>query len=224
MRKMQLYGHWRSLATYRLRVALNLKGIDAEFIAIDLLGKEHLGERYRAVNPQGLLPALVVDGPRMILFQSTAIIEYLDEIHPYPPLLPITDAHARARVRGFAQIVAADAHPLIVPRVRDYLQYELGMDEPARLKWIRYFGLPALEAIEAYLSTDPNTGRFCYGDAPTIGDIMLASHVIGMSMFGCDTTPYPRTRAVFEACSNLDAFASAHPLQQPGADAALVNQ
>lgn len=216
---MRIYGHWRSLATYRVRVALNLKGVAADLVEINLLGKEHLGEPYRAINPQGLLPALA-DGPGLALFQSMAIIEYLDEIHPSPPLLP-ADPRGRARVRGLAQIVAADAHPLIVPRVRDYLQHDLGLDEDARLKWIRRFALPALDAIETNLGADPATGRFCHGDTPTLADILLASHVVGVNFFRCDLTPYPRVRAVFGACSALDAFASAHPLRQPGAPAAL---
>ena len=142
---MILYGHWRSLATYRVRVALNLKGIHAELRAVDLLGKAHLEATYRAVNPQGLLPALDV-GQGRALFQSLAILEYLDETHPTPPLLP-ADALGRARVRGLAQIVAADAHPLIVPRVRDYLQFDVGLDDAARQKWIARFALPALEEI-----------------------------------------------------------------------------
>lgn len=214
---MILYGHWRSLATYRVRVALNLKGMRAEFRAVNLLGKEHLGPAYRAINPQGLLPALDV-GDGMALFQSLAIIEYLDDIQPSPPLLP-AHARARARVRALAQVIAADAHPLIVPRVRDYLEHQLGLDEPARLAWIRNFALPALNTIETNLAADAGSGRFCHGDTPTLADIVLASHVIGTNFFKLDLTPFPRVRAVFDACSALEAFAQAHPLRQPGAPA-----
>lgn len=216
---MKLYGHWRSLATYRVRVAIALKGIDVAFAPIDLLGKEHLGEHYRSINPQGLLPALD-DGAGRALFQSLAIIEYLDERFPAPPLLP-ADARGRARVRGLAQVIAADAHPLIVPRVRDYLLQDIGLDQAGLLKWINRFALPALETIETSLANDPATGRFCHGDSPTIADILLASHVVGVSFFRCDLTPYPQVRRVFEACEALDAFASAHPLKQPGAPASI---
>ena len=216
---MKLYGHWRSLATYRVRVAIALKGIPVEFVPIDLLGKEHLGERYRSINPQGLLPALD-DGAGPALFQSLAIIEYLDERFPVPTLLP-ADTRGRARVRGLSQVIAADAHPLIVPRVRDYLLQDIGIDQAGLLKWINRFALPALETIETSLVNDPATGRFCHGDTPTLADILLASHVVGLSFFRCDLSPYPRVRQVFEACEALDAFAAAHPLKQPGAPASI---
>ena len=216
---MKLYGHWRSLATYRVRVAIALKGVDVEFEAIDLLGKEHLGENYRAINPQGLLPAFE-DGPGLALFQSLSIIEYLDEKFPSPPLLP-SDPRGRARVRALSQVIAADAHPLIVPRVRDYLMQDIGIDQAGLLKWINRFALPALETIEANLVQDPATGRFCHGDAPTMADILLASHVVGVSFFRCDLSPYPRVRKVFEACEALEAFSAAHPLKQPGAPASI---
>ncbi|HEY0220401.1 MAG TPA: maleylacetoacetate isomerase [Afipia sp.] len=212
---MRLYGHWRSLATYRLRVALKLKNIDAEIVAIDLLNKEHLGPHYRAINPQGALPALE-DGDGPILFQSAAIIEYLDETHPLPPLLP-ADPRGRARVRALSQIVSADTHPLVVPRVRDYLEYDLGLSKEGLLAWIKRFGLPAFETLESFLTSGSPTGRFCHGDSPTLADIMLASHVIGMELFGFGIDSYPRVKAVYEACSALDAFASAHPLLQPNA-------
>ncbi len=216
---MKLYGHWRSLATYRVRVAIALKGVDVAFAPIDLLGKEHLGESYRAINPQGLLPAFE-DGLGLALFQSMAIIEYLDEKFPAPPLLP-ADPRGRARVRGLAQVIAADAHPLIVPRVRDYLLQDVGMDQDGLLKWINRFALPALETIETNLANDPSTGRFCHGDTPTLADILLASHVIGVSFFRCDLSPYPHVQNVMKACEALDAFAAAHPLKQPGAPGSL---
>lgn len=217
------YGHWRSLATYRVRVALNIKGIASEFVPVDLLGKEHLGEQYRKINPQGLLPAFF-DGGKPVLFQSMAIVEYLDEMYPQPPLLPHGDAHARSRLRGLALIIAADAHPLIVPRVRDYLQFKLGLDDAARLDWIKAFGMPALDAVESHLGTDENVGTFCYGNTPTIADIFLASHVIGMSLFGCSLERHPRVAAIYDACSALEEFATAHPLKQPGAEAFNVKK
>src|SRR6266849_7306663 len=135
---MKLYGFWRSLATYRVRVAFALKGLKAEEISIDLLkGKQH-SDDYLSVNPQGVVPALVLDEPGPPLFQSLAILEYLEETHPQPPLLP-KDARGRERVRGLAQIVACDSHPLLVPRVREYLEHELRIDEPARMAWCRHW-------------------------------------------------------------------------------------
>src|SRR5260221_2213334 len=131
---MKLYGFWRSLATYRVRAALALKGIQAEQVSINLLeGKQHSAE-YKALNPQSVVPALVVDGGSP-LFQSMAILEYLEETHPNPPLLP-KDARGRARVRGLAQIVVSDGHPLVVPRIPGYLEKEMLQDEPARNKWL----------------------------------------------------------------------------------------
>lgn len=143
---MRFYGHWRSLATYRVRVAINLKAIDVEVMPIDLLGKEHLGEHYHSINPQGLLPALDV-GSGPALFQSMAIVEYLDDLYPNPPLLP-SDPLEKARVRALAQIIAADSHPLMVPRVRNYLTDELGLDANEVQKWIHRFVMPALETCE----------------------------------------------------------------------------
>ena len=145
---MKLFSFWRSLATFRVRIALNLKGLTPdEVVDVNLMqGKQREGA-FRAVNPQMMLPALV-DGEGPPLFQSLAIIEYLDETHPHPPLLPST-ARARARVRALAQIVACDSHPLSVPRVREYLEHELKLDEPTRLKWIRHWIGEALQALES---------------------------------------------------------------------------
>ena len=147
---MKLYGFWRSLATYRVRVALALKGLKVEELSINLLqGKQH-DDNYRAVNPQSVVPALVIDdGPP--LFQSLAIIEYLEETYPEPPLLP-QDARGRARVRGLSMIVACDGHPLIVPRIRTYLEREMHEDEAARNRWLQHWTLKAVEALEAHLA------------------------------------------------------------------------
>src|ERR1700752_132244 len=134
---MILYSFWRSLATFRVRIALNLKGLTAEVVNIDLMKGQQREPGYRDVNPQMLIPGLA-DGEEPVLFQSLAILEYLDEIHPRPPLLP-TDPHGRARVRALAQVVACDSHPLVVPRVRNYLEHALKLDEPTRLKWIRHW-------------------------------------------------------------------------------------
>jgi maleylacetoacetate isomerase len=212
---MKLYGHWRSLATFRVRIALYLKGIEPEVVFVDLSKGEQHSDSYRAVNPEMVLPSLI-DGDGPALFQSLAILEYLDETHPRPALLP-PDPRARARVRALAQIVAADAHPLIVPRVRNFLEKEFKLDEAQRLRWIHNFFGKALEALEANLSRDPGTGRFCHGDQPTIADICLVSHATGAGFFKLDLAPYPTVRRIVDGCMAIDAFARAHPLKQPDA-------
>jgi maleylacetoacetate isomerase len=215
---MRLFSFWRSLATFRVRIALNLKGIQPEVVDVDLMKGKQREADYRAVNPQMLIPALIDEGP--VLFQSLAIIEYLDETHPHPRLLP-SDAAGRARVRGLAQIVACDAHPLIVPRVREYLEQELKLDEPTRLKWIHKWIGEALKALEANLANSPDTGRYCHGESPTMADICVVSHAVGAKFFNYDTSPFPAVRRIVETCLQEDAFARAHPLRQPGAPASV---
>jgi len=212
---VKLFGFWRSLATCRVRVALALKGIKAEEVSINLMQGQQHGAEYRAVNPQSLVPALVIDnGPP--LFQSMAILEYLEETHPQPPLLP-QDPRGRARVRGLAQIVAADSHPLIVPRIRTYLEKELHVDEAGRTRWAQHWILEALKAIEAHLVGEPETGRFCHGDTPTLADICLATQVFGTQFFNCDTSGVPAVMRIFGECMKIEAFDRAQPLKQPGA-------
>jgi len=213
---MKLYGFWRSLATYRVRVALGLKGVAAEEISVDILKGKQFTDEYRALNPQSVVPALVVDGGAP-LFQSVAILEYLEETHPQPALLP-KDARGRARVRGLALIAAADGHPLIVPRIRAYLEKDMGLDEPARNKWLAHWTQMALDAIEAHLANEKETGRYCHGDSPTIADICLAGQVIAATAyFKCDTSRNPVAMRIYDECMKLPAFAGAHPLKQPGA-------
>ena len=212
---LKLYGFWRSLATYRVRTALALKGLDAEQISINLLeGKQHSSE-YKAVNPQGVVPALVVDGGAP-LFQSMAILEYLEETHPRPPLLP-KDPLGRARVRGLAQIVVSDGHPLVVPRIRGYLEKEMRQDEPARNKWLAHWTKEALEGLEAHLAKEKETGRFCHGDAVTIADICLASQVFGAKFFNVATAGVPTVMRIFGECMRIDAFDRSQPTKQPDA-------
>ena len=218
MQGVKLWGFWRSLATFRVRIALNLKGIPYEEEAIDLnAGVQHT-PAYRAVNPQGVLPALV-DGEGPVLFQSLAILDYLEETRPEPPLLP-RDPRGRARVRGLAAIVAADSHPLMVPRVREYLADELAVPEEARTRWIRHWIGAGLAAIEANLAASPETGTHCHGDAPTFADICLVSLMAGAGLFGADTSGLPTVERIAKTCLAQDAFARAHPLRQPGAPAA----
>ena len=214
---MKLYGFWRSLASYRVRVALALKGLHAEEISIDLLKGKQTSEDYLALNPQGVVPALVLDEGGPPLFQSLAILEYLEETRPAPPLLP-KDPRGRARVRGLSLIAAADGHPLITPRIRDYLEKEMRQDEAARNRWLAHWTMRALEAIEGHLSRERETGRFCHGNTPTMADICLASQVIGaLAYFNCDTKAVPTAMRIYNQCMEIEAFAKAHPLKQPGA-------
>ena len=216
---MKLYGFWRSLATYRVKVAMALKGIHAEEVSIDLLkGRQHDPD-YVVLNPQAVVPSLVLDEGGPPLFQSLAILEYLEETKPRPPLLP-GDPRGRARVRGLALIAAADGHPLVVPRIRNYLEKELRLDEPTRNRWLQHWTLEALRAIEAHLAGENATGRFCHGDAPTMADICLAGQVIGaIGYFKCDVSSVPTAMRIYEECMKLEAFSKPHPLKQPGAAA-----
>jgi maleylacetoacetate isomerase/maleylpyruvate isomerase len=212
---LKLFSFWRSLASYRVRIALNLKGLTPEDdVDVNLMKGAQRDAAYRAVNPMMALPALV-DGGGPALFESLAIIEYLDETHPEPPLLP-KDARGRARARGLAQIVACDSHPLIVPRVREYLEHELKVDEPARLAWCRHWHVQALAVLETHLG-GPETGRFCHGDQVTVADICLASQVAGAQFFNVDLAPFPNAARIANTCLEIDAFARAHPLKQKGA-------
>jgi maleylacetoacetate isomerase len=214
---MKLYGFWRSLASYRVRVALAIKGMQAEEVSVDLLkGKQNEGD-YLAVNPQGVVPALVLDEGGPPLFQSLAILEYLEEVRPQPALLP-KDPRGRARVRGLALIAAADGHPLVTPRIRTYLEKEMKQDESARNRWLAHWTTRALEAIESHLSKEKETGRFCHGDAVTMADICVASQMIAaLAYFNVETKSLPTAMRIYNQCMEIDAFAKAHPLKQAGA-------
>jgi len=213
---MKLYGYWRSQAAYRVRVAMNLKGIPpAEDETLDLAKGDQFKPEYRQVNPQMVVPALI-DGPGPALTQSMAIMEYLEETHPNPPLLP-RDPRDRARVRALALIPVAEIHPLMVPRVRNYIEKDLKLGEAVRVQWIRHWVGLGLGAMESLLKDDSRTGRFCHGDSPTIADICLAGQVIGAQNSDCDVTQYPTIMRIFNTCTALDAFSSAHPRKRPDA-------
>jgi maleylacetoacetate isomerase len=216
---MKIYSFWRSLATYRVRIAMNLKGIKPdEVIDINLIKGQQREDAFREVNPMMAIPALI-DGDGPALFESLAIIEYLDETHPNPPLLP-TDPRGRARVRGLAQIVAADSHPLIVPRVREYLAHEFKIDEAGVMKWAQHWHRAALTALETHLK-DKATGKYAHGDQITVADICIASQGAGAGFFKVGLAPFPTFKRVLDACMTNDAFARAHPLKQPGAPASV---
>ncbi len=213
---MKLYGYWRSQATFRVRVAMNLKGIPpTDDEALDLAKGEQFNDGYRRINPLAVVPTLITDNGS-VLTQSMAIMEYLEETHPNPPLLP-RDPLDRARVRALAMVPIAEIHPLMVPRVRNYVEKDLKLGEAVRIEWIRHWVGIGLEAIEAMLANDNRTGRFCHGDTPTMADICLAGQVIGAQNSDCDVKPYPTVVRIHEACMALDGFASAHPRKRADA-------
>jgi maleylacetoacetate isomerase len=217
---MKLYTYWRSQAAFRVRIALGLKGLRVEKITLDLLAGDQFAADYQKLNPEGVVPTLI-DGQAgengEPLVQSLAILEYLDEKYPAPPLLP-TDLRARAHARAIAQMVAMDAHPFVVPRVRKYLEQELRLDEPTRVKWVRHWLDTGSRAVEQVLARDPRTGRFCLGDQPTIADICLAAHLTTSKLFGGrDPADFPTAGRIYANCMAIEAFAAEHPLRQPDA-------
>jgi maleylacetoacetate isomerase/maleylpyruvate isomerase len=216
---MQLFSFWRSLASFRVRIALNLKGLTADMTTVDLDADMQRMETYRKVNPQMVLPALI-DGDGPPLFQSVTIIEYLNEVHPTPPLLP-ADPRGRARVRGLAQMVACEGHPLLTPRVRQYLEHELKLDAAARMAWSRHWIVETLKGLEGHLANDRATGQFCHGDEPTLADICMVGHVTAAINTSCDLAPYPTVKRIFDTAMALPAFAKAHPLVQPDTPEAM---
>ena len=216
---MKLYTYFRSSAAYRVRIALNLKGIAYDSIPVHLLqdGGQQLLPAYRAVNPSALVPALDDDGA--ILTQSLAMLEYLDETRPAVPLLP-GDALGRARVRALALAIACDAHPLTNLRVLKYLKNTLGLSDEAKQEWYRHWMAEGLAAVEALLAQgDPaGTGLFCHGDSPTMADCCLVPQVFNAQRFAIDLAPYPRVARIHAHCAGLPAFAAAHPSRQPDAE------
>jgi len=211
---LKLYTYFRSSAAFRVRIALNLKGLAVESAFVHLAKGEHLQPAYRAVNPQGLVPALQVDGA--LLAQSIAIMEYLEETHPQPPLLP-TDPLGRARVRGLSLIVACEIHPLNNPRALKYVKNVLGHGQDEVDAWYRHWIADGLAKLEAELGR-PGTGRHSHGDTPTMADCCLVPQIFNAQRFNCDLAPYPTVMRVFEACMQLDAFDRAQPGKQADAE------
>ncbi|BAK76861.1 maleylacetoacetate isomerase [Pseudogulbenkiania sp. NH8B] len=211
---LKLYNFFRSGTSHRLRIALNLKGLDYQYLPVDLRSEEHLGTTFKALNPQGLVPALV-DGERTLI-QSPAIIEWLEERYPTPPLLP-ADPDGRARVRALAALVGCDIHPLNNRRVLEYLRKTLGCDEAAVLAWCATWIEAGFGALEALLAADPTRGDFCFGNTPTLADVYLVPQVESARRFGVNLSPYPNIVAVDRACAELDAFRRAEPARQPDA-------
>ncbi len=206
---MILYGHALSSASYRVRIALNLKGLEVTTVPVHLRRGEQRQPEFLQLNSQGFVPALRLDDGE-VLTQSMAIIEYLEETHPQPRLLP--DApKARARVRGLCQLIACDVHPLNNLRVLKYLEAQLGLDEHARNAWYRHWIQAGFEALEQSLTRDAPSGRFCHGDSPGMADVLLVPQVFNARRFSADLAPYPRIVAIDQACRELPAFAAAAP-------------
>jgi maleylacetoacetate isomerase len=214
---LQLYAFWRSSAAFRVRVALNLKGIAAREIPIDLDAGEQLAPAFLAVNPEGAVPALIEPGQSPIS-QSIAILEYLEERYPEPALLPL-DLHARARVRSLAALMISDTHPLIVPRVRKYLTGSAGFDDAAWRAWQINWFTRGFRAMETRLAGDPATGAFCQGDQVTIADICLASVVAVARVFKIEVADIPTVNRIVARCTQIEAFTRANPMRQTGAPA-----
>src|ERR1700755_1251391 len=216
---MKFYSFWRSQASLRVRIALHLKSISTGAIYVDLDADAHRAEEFRRLNPQMALPTLI-DDDGTTLVQSLAIIEYLEETHPTPPLLP-KDARGRARVRALALMVACEGHPLLVPRVRRYLDHELNLRDTQQAAWRRHWTIETLAALEGHLGGSKETGKFCHGDAPTMADICMVGHctVAGMQQISLERGP--TVKRIFETAMALPEFARAHPLAQPDTPEAM---
>jgi maleylacetoacetate isomerase len=214
---MKLYDYFRSSAAYRVRIALNLKGIKPdERTFVHLRMGNQRAQDYLALNPQGLVPALALDDGQ-VLTQSLAIIEYLEEMWPQPPLLP-PDASARARVRAIALQIACEIHPLNNLRVLNYLIGTLGVSKEQKDGWYRYWIDVGFEALEKRLAHDTATRRFCHGAGPTLADVCLVPQIANARRFDIDMSPYPTLTRIEAACNELPAFADAAPARQPDAE------
>jgi maleylacetoacetate isomerase len=212
---MKLYGFFRSSAAFRVRIALNLKGLAYETVPIHLRRNDQTKPDYRGVNPQGLVPTLEDDGRTLI--QSMAIIEYLDETHPDPPLLP-ADPADRARARALADIVACDIHPINNLRVLRYLTHSFGRGESEIAAWYNHWIETGFQALETLLAGDPRTGVFCHGDQPGLADVALLPQAVNAERYRLDMTPYPTIARIVASCMRLGPFQAAHPDNQPDAE------
>ncbi|QTN28817.1 maleylacetoacetate isomerase [Rhodoferax sp. AJA081-3] len=214
---LQLYSYFRSSASYRVRIALNLKGLPFEYVPVHLLkdgGQQHTAE-YQRINPAELVPTLVDDG--QAIGQSLAIMEYLDETRPELPALLPRDALGRARVRALAQAIACEIHPLNNLRVLQYLEKDLKLDETTKATWYRHWITVGFTAVEALLANNPHTGAFCHGDTPGLADCCLIPQIANSRRFETPLDAFPTIRRIETACLALDAFVKAAPALQPDA-------
>ncbi|HSW20254.1 MAG TPA: maleylacetoacetate isomerase [Ramlibacter sp.] len=209
---MKLYNYFRSSASYRVRIALELKGLPYDYAPVHLVKGEHKQPAYTAISPTGLVPLLVTDSQER-LGQSMAIIEYIDEVHPQPPLLP-SDAMGRAQVRALAQLIACEIHPLNNLRVLKYLVRDLKVEDEAKNTWYRHWVRVGLEAFERELAQLPPS-TYSYGDFPTLADCCLVPQIFNAQRLDTDLTGLPRTMAAYDACMTLDAFQKAQPSACP---------
>ncbi|WP_118180848.1 maleylacetoacetate isomerase [Paraburkholderia phosphatilytica] len=214
---MQLYGYFRSSASYRVRIALNLKGLSYDYVPVHLVrgGGEQFKPEYRQLNPDAIVPTLVDDGAA--IQQSLAIIEYLEELHPEPSLLPGT-ARDRAYIRAVALQVACEIHPIDNLRVLKYLTGTLGVSDDVKSEWYRHWIAAGFETLETHLVADGRAGKLCFGDTPTLADLCLVPQVFNAHRFKIDTQPYPTIHRIYEYATQLDAFATAAPGAQPDAE------
>ena len=210
---MTLYGYFRSSTSYRTRIAMNLKGLDYDYIAVNLAQDEQLKSEFLALNPQGLVPVLQADD--LLLFQSPAILEWLEEVYPKNPLLP-KDAAGRMQVRALSAMIGCDIHPLNNRRVLQYLRNELSVEAEV-IKWCNRWISEGFAALEKRLVADKTRGKFCYGDSPTFADCYLIPQVSSARRFEVDLNPYPNIVQIDAHCRTLKAFADADPMQQPDA-------
>ena len=212
---IRLYDYYRSTAAYRVRIALNLKGLVYSQAPVNLRAGEQSHPAYRGLNPQCFVPTLETEDGRL-LRQSLAICEYLEEAHPRPALLP-AEVVGRARVRALAQLIACDIHPLNNLRVLRYLDMKLNASDEQTNAWYRHWIHEGFQALECMLAADPQTGRYCHGDQVTLVDLCLVPQVFNANRFGVDLSDYRNIRRINEACLELEAFDRARPERQPGA-------
>ncbi|QBK03989.1 maleylacetoacetate isomerase [Hylemonella gracilis] len=212
---MKLYNFFRSGTSHRLRIALNLKGVDTEQVGLDLRKEAHLSEEFKAINPQQLVPAMTLDDGTTLI-QSPAIIEWLEERYPQPPLLP-REPEARAHVRALAAIVGCDIHPINNRRILEYLRKNFAADEAAILAWCGTWISAGFDAMETLLAADQGRGAFCHGQAPGLADVYLVPQVESARRFKVDLSRWPLISAIDAACAQLEAFRRASPAAQADA-------
>ena len=213
---MKLYGYFRSGTSHRTRIAMNLKQLDYESISINLAQDEQLQSTFKAINPQGLVP--VVETKDLVMFQSLAILEWLEEAYPQPPLLP-NDRAGRVRVRALSAMIGCDIHPINNRRILQYLRNELNVDESQVMAWCQRWISDGFVALESLLAEDKHRGNFCYGNQPTLADCYLRPQVYSARRFKVDLSPYPNIVAIDKHCHTLQAFIEAAPENQPDAPA-----
>jgi maleylpyruvate isomerase len=218
---MKLYNFFRSGTSHRVRIALRFKGLEVEYVPVNLRTEQHLSDEYKALNPQGLVPALVHEG--RVLIQSPAIIEWLEERYPTPALLP-ADIDERARVRALAALVGSDIHPINNRRILEFLRKNLDADEKAITAWCQHWIVAGFDALETILAADERRRDFCFGSSPTLADVYLVPQVESARRFKVDMTRWPRIQAVDAACAQIEAFRLAAPALQPDAGEEFFSQ